>query len=281
MERMNKEKLSFGFAAFVFFLLIPLILILIFLLPENTKIALSLNTLNPSAYSLLTSGYTHLTFTHFISNFIAYLFIMPFIFYFDFKRNMKMLFLVLIFLFLLLPIFYSILSVGLFSYFGANVLDKGFSTILAALIGYLPVSYIYFLKDERKINFSNSYYVLLLFFSFNLSLITLINGWYLILAVIVPLFLLCLYFSLPDLRKIRDFYLDLSGRKSFGLFHIWIVLLLWIVALLLCFIASIGLFPASLNGSSGTTNIFAHYVGYAYGFTVPAFVSIKLLKWKT
>jgi hypothetical protein len=280
---MKNKKLLLGFTAFVYFLIIPLILVLIFLLPESTKIALSLNTLNPSAYSLLTSGYTHLTFTHFISNFIAYLFIVPFIFYFDFKRDIKMLFLILILLFLLLPIFYSLLSVGLFSYYGANILDKGFSTILAGLIGYLPISYIYFLKDKRKIKFSSIYYILLLFFSFNLSLITFINGWYIVLLILVPFFLFCLYLSLSDLKKIRDFYLDLSGRKSFGLFHIWIVLLLWIVALLLCFIATIGLFPASLQGTNGITNIniFAHYVGYVYGFTIPAFVSIKLLKWKT
>jgi len=272
---MNKEKLSFGFLAFVFFLLIPLILVLIFLLPESTKIALSLNTGNPAFYSLLTAGYTHLTFTHFFSNFIAYLFIMPFIFYFDFKRNMKMLFLVLILLFLLLPIFYSILSVGLFSYFGAHILDKGFSTILAGLIGYLPISYIYFLKDKRKIKFSSIYYVLLLFFSFNLSLITLINGWHLVLVVLVPFFLFCFYLSLSDLKKIRDFYLDLSSKKSFSL------LCFLIMAILFCLFASVGLFPASLKGDSGTTNIFAHYIGYVYGFTIPVLVSIKLLRWKT
>jgi hypothetical protein len=277
---MKNNKLLFGFTAFVYFLLIPLILILIFLLPENTKIALSLNTLNPSFYSLITSSYTHLTFTHFISNFIFYLLIIPFIFYFGIKRNIKMLFLILILLFILLPVFYSFLSVTLLGYYGVHVLEKGFSTILAALIGYFPVSYIYFLKEKRSVEFSNSYYVLLLFFSFNLALISLINGWYLVIVVLIPFFLFCLYLSLSDIGKIYDFYLDLCDTKSFGLFYTWIVLLFWIVALLLCLIAAIGLFPSSLKNDSGTINIFSHYVGYIYGFTIPALVSKKLLKWK-
>ena len=270
---MKNKNITFGFAVSIYFLIIPLILILIYLLPECTKIALSLNTGNPSLYSIITSGYTHLTFTHFFFNFIIYLFIVSFIFYFDSKRNNKMLFLNIILIFLLLQIIYSLLSLGLFSYFGKHVLDKGFSTILAGLIGYLPISYVYFLKYKKKIEFDNSYYLLLLFFSFNLSLITLINGWYLVLIILIPFFVACLYLSLKDLQKIRDYFIGLSRKKSFALLYIQIV------AILLCLFATIGLFPSSLKGDSGLTNIFAHYVGYVYGFTIPAFVSLKLLKW--
>jgi hypothetical protein len=271
---MKNKNVSIGFVGSIYFLIIPLIIILIYLLPESTKIALSLNTGNPSLCCLITSGYTHLTFNHFFYNFVIYLFIILFIFYFDSKRDIKLLFLNLILIFLILQIFYSLLSIGLFSYFGKHVLDKGFSTILAGLIGYLPISYVYFLKNKEKIDFKNSYYLLLLFFSFNLSLITLINGWYLVLIILIPFFLICLYLSFHDLQKIQDFFIDLSRKKSFGSLYILIV------GMLLCLFAAIGLFPASLKGDSGITNIFAHYVGFVYGFTIPTFVSLKLLKWK-
>ena len=49
--------------------------------------------------------------------------------------------------------------------------------------------------------------------------------------------------------------------------------------LLLCLSAGVlGLFPETLRYNNTTINILAHYVGYGFGFIVPAMVSILIVE---
>jgi len=131
-----------------FFVLVPVILILIYLLPQNTKdFYLILNTTHPLRFqTYLFNEYTHSEFNHLLQNLGCYFLAMLVIFSLESKHLRFKIMVVLSFI--AVPIIASIFTISLFNAIGSGVISQGFSGIVFALIAYALILFIlFFLSD--------------------------------------------------------------------------------------------------------------------------------------
>ena len=197
---------------------------------------------------------------------------MAFIFTFDFLTNRKMLFVNLLLLFVVLPIVSSLINVVVFSELGTNLPSKGFSAIVAGVFGYLAYSTLHFIRDYYEVKFEKSIMQLMwLILYINLLIISLVYGYYIPVIIIFVLVVFSLFYVRKDVKKIFSLLRELKRPARVAIF----------TSLYLClFVGVIGLFPESLSNSGNLVNILAHYVGYVFGFMVPALVSIYVIEKK-
>jgi hypothetical protein len=131
-----------------FFILIPVILVLIFLLPQNIKDSyLILNTTHPLEFqTYLLNEFTHSAFNHLFQNLGCYFLAMLIIFSLDCKQiRFKIM---AVFSFIVIPIVASIFTIFLFNAIGKGVSSQGFSGVVFALLAYALVLFIlFFLSD--------------------------------------------------------------------------------------------------------------------------------------
>ena len=98
----------------------------------------------------------------------------------------------------------------------------------------------------------------------NFALISLIYGYYLVIVILALLIPISIYYTHKDFNKI---FLLVNKVKPL---HRTAIL----VSFMLCLCLGVqGLFPETIIHGSALTNILAHYVGYAFGFVVPAVIS--------
>ena len=272
-KRRKPKDLDLWISGLTYFLLIPYILTAIYLMSSNLKDILMLYPKSPTFVSILGSNFLHTNFSHFIGNIGSYLIIIPFIFMFDAISNKKMLFINLPLLFFILPAISSILTITAFSYLGVNIPAEGFSAIVAGLLGYLAFSFLNFVKRYYKLDFKRSIFQLLWFILFiNLMIIPAIYGDYLISIALVPLAIIFLFYTREDYIKIIQLILRLK-HENIVAYVILVVCGLFIIGF-----GSLGLYPQTIKIEGSFTNILAHYVGYTFGFMVPAFVSEKIIR---
>lgn len=260
------------FAGVIYFGIIPLILTVIFLLSDSLKDVLLLYPNNPTLLSILGSNYLHTTFPHFISNLIIYLVVMAFIFSFDKVTNKKMLLINIPLLFIVLPIVSSILTILIFPDLGSNIPHQGFSAIVAGVFGYLAYSTLNYISKHYEVKFEKGILQLMwLILYINLAIISLVYGYYLVILLVSALVLLSIYNTRKDIKEIKALLLKLKKPARVTVF----------TGLYLClFVGMVGLFPESLKNSNNLVNILAHYVGYIFGFMVPALISIYVIEKK-
>ena len=127
----------------VYFLFIPVFLLVLFILPDSIKQYLVLQSNNPSLLSVFFNHYTHINFIHVLNNIFIYL-ITSFLI-FNIETNKKRFFLVTLLFFLFLPFIVSFILLLLIP---SNFYMLGFSAINASFIGYLIFSVYNFLKDQ-------------------------------------------------------------------------------------------------------------------------------------
>jgi len=254
----------------IYFLLIPSLLISIFIFSDSLNQILSLYTNNPTILSIIGSNYLHADIPHLASNLFAYFLVVPFIFYFDYKTNRKMLTANLLLLFVLLPVVNSLVNIISFAEYDINLPMKGFSAIAAGFFGYLAYSLLHFIREQYKVKFKRSIFQLMWLILFiNLALISLIYGYLIVAIVIGVLIVLNVYNTTDDFKEI----LNLLSRLDF--FNRPILLGGFLFSMLF---VVFGLFPVNLQQGTSLVNIYAHYVGYIFGFFVPAIISEYLLE---
>jgi len=269
MNSNKKQHKNIGvwFAGVVYFVIIPVILVIVFLLSGSLKESLLLYPNNPTFISMLGSNYLHTDFLHLMSNLILYLVLMVFIFTFDALTNRKMLFMNLLLLFILLPLFSSLVNVVALSYLGVFAPCMGFSAIVAGFFGYLSFSTLHYIREYHKVKFERSIFQLLWsIFYINLALISLIYGYYLGVIALAFLIAISFYYTYNDFGKIFMLANKVKNRS-----HRTLIL----VSLFFCIGAvTQSLFPEMLKYNGAVVNVLAHYVGYVFGFFVPAVVSV-------
>lgn len=272
INKKQPKNLGVWIAGIIYFVIIPLILTVVFLISDSLKEVLLLYPNNPTFVSIIGSNYLHTTFPHFISNLIFYLVIMVFIFTFDVATNKKMLFVNLPLLFIVLPIVSSVVNVIIFSDLGVSAPSNGFSAIVAGVFGYLAFSTSHFIREYYGIKFDRSIIQLMwLILYINLLIVSLIYGYYLAVVVLSVLVLFSIFYTARDIKKIFSLLRKLKRPARVAIF----------VSLYLCLcVGVIGLFPESLKNSGNLVNILAHYVGYVFGFMVPALVSTYVIERK-
>lgn len=144
-----------------FFLLIPLINILIFTLPSQLKVIFELYTSNPTLLAMFLMNYTHSEQGHILKNLSGY-FLAIFI-VFAFNNDKKIFHVMSILLFLLLPFiasYFSLLLPLLFAQFSSNMPIRGFSAIVYGFQGLAICSLSFFTK-RFKVNLAYVIYIIL------------------------------------------------------------------------------------------------------------------------
>ena len=92
---------------------------------------------------------------------------------------------------------------------------------------------------------------------------------YIAVIFLFVLILVSIFYNFRDIKKIISL-LRVSNRLNRVVIF---------VSLYLCLcVGVIGLFPGSLRNSGNLVNILAHYVGYVFGFMVPATISIYVIE---
>jgi len=190
----------------LFFLFIPLLVIMIFLLVQKypqLAFSLALNYHDPTPLSLIASSYTHVSIGHITINLLGYYIAILLIFT---LRNDRLKFYInMCLIFVVLPVVLSTLSVIYHPLVGYGM---GLSGICAGLMGYLLYSVYDFVKHEWKIPLDNTFVYFICIF--NLVILSLTYHWIKVAVVLSILLLVNAYISkegiLQILRRIARNY---------------------------------------------------------------------------
>jgi len=143
----------------LFFVIIPDLLILIFLLPQEIKDSyFILNTGELwRLQTYLLNSYTHSQlYPHLVSNVIVYL--LALLAVFSFENNRRRFRVMAGCSFLVVPIITSLLTMGLFHFLGLEVRSQGFSGIVAAFIAYTLIGTVLWILGDTLEDFDHPEY---------------------------------------------------------------------------------------------------------------------------
>lgn len=274
---MVKDKWLEGFKEnkdYIFFLaVIPLILLLVYSLPQDIKTSyFVLQPPHPNIPSLLLSSYNHSSIEHLSGNLVSYLLIIYFILVLEKKK--ERLYATLIFIFIALPIILSLLNTWV-----TPILknDTGFSGIISGLFGYYLVCIYTYFKEFRKVKIGWEFLYLFIIAncsivlynfqsSFNLgSYLT----WAFFLSILLTVYALLL--NISAIKRIIELVIrDITLEKRF-----------WWRYGKICF-AILGVFflfgltiilPAAVQFMGAfVVNTPVHYFGYVIGLFLPAVI---------
>ena len=256
----------------LFFLFIPLLIILIFLLVQKYPqliFSLALNYQDPTSLSLIASSYTHVSVGHIVKNLLGYYITTLLIFT---LRNDRIKFYInMCLIFVVLPVVLSTLSV---IYHPLSGYGMGLSGICAGLMGYLLYSVYDFVKREWKIPLNNCfiYFVCI----FNLLILSLTYHWLKVAVVLSILTIVNAYLSKDGIQNIlrritRNYECCKNSHNS--KFRNFLELEAFLLMFIYLFGISLSLFPINIVSAEGmVTNIFVHYIGYIFGIFVPLLI---------
>ena len=246
---------------FVFFILIPLIQIFIYLIPQGIKNSyFILFPSNPNFFSIFLSNYTHSEFNHILSNLVGYLIIMFLLF--NLETNKKRFYLVSVLLFLLLPFCYSFVAIRI----GSPQSTQGFSTILSGFIGYLIYPVYSYLKNVYKLPLNGWFPSAVIIINFAIvGIFNLPNtspSLKLILEILFVIFTIyiayIIYKSLIRLKELKQAFNKLN--HSIKTYRLSVTMVSLIFLFYLPF-----LIPSQIIQNGLLINVLAHYLGYFLG----------------
>lgn len=256
-----------------FFLIVPLILIIIYLLPQSTKDMFILKTQHPTLISIFFSNYTHSTFDHIGGNLVLYLMVMFLIS--NINTNKKIFHLISFINFIVVPIISSLLTILIILSFSGSTSSQGFSAIASAFIGYLLYSVYGHLKKFYYPGLNSSFVTLIYiinaviwavyftltdtFYSFNTHVL-----------MVFSIMILTLCFLYFDKTLIKEIVTILAHLKKQGSPSVYSALIF--VSTIVFIFPFWFLLPSQTLSSN--TNTIAHFVGYCFGVFVPLF-SVK------
>jgi hypothetical protein len=263
---------------FIFFILVPLIIFVIYLLPENIRNIFILYPSNPTIISVFLSNYTHTGFTHLSGNVFNY-FVVGFLI-FVFEAGRKRFYINMLLLFTVLPVLCSLLTL----YYLPNSASWGFSGIVAGWMGYLLYAVYGYIKEEWRIALNANFVFLMVMINL-LILLSIYKwlGW--LYGLLLSLLLILIVLIRNDLRAMvrklvnmsSDFGMELrKSWKSFG----FIFVKSGIFALTINFLlfGFFDLFPPQIKINGTIVNILVHYSWYCFGVFVPLMIDFLILK---
>jgi hypothetical protein len=160
LDQLKTNLKSWTFPEWVlFFVLIPALLFVIYLLPQEIKNSyFILNTGNFwRLQTYLLNSYTHSQlYPHLVSNVIVYL--LALIAVFSFENNKRRFWLMAGSSFLVVPVITSLLTTGLFHFLIIEVQSQGFSGIVAAFVAYTFISIILWILGDTLGDFDHPEY---------------------------------------------------------------------------------------------------------------------------
>ena len=273
----TKPKLDY----FIFLILVPLILFVIYLLPENIRNIFILYPSNPTIISIFLSNYTHTGFAHLSKNVFSYFFIGFLIFMFE--TNKRRFYINMLLFFTVLPVLCSLLTL----YYLPNSASWGFSGIVAGWMGYLLYAVYGYIKEEWRIALNANFVFLIVMINL-MILLSIYNwlGW--LYALLLSLLLILIVLIRNDLRAmvrkriniLTDFGIELrKSWKSVG--FIFVKSAIFVLTINFLLFGFFDLFPPQIKINGSIVNILVHYSGYCFGVFVPLimdFLNLTILK---
>ncbi|PKL64034.1 MAG: hypothetical protein CVV32_10245 [Methanomicrobiales archaeon HGW-Methanomicrobiales-3] len=139
----NNLKSWSKFEWVLFFVIIPLLLFVVFLLPQNVKdVYLIFNTTEIfQVHTIILHAYTHSTFDHLIGNVTFYIFVLAVIFLFE--NDKKRFWILMGCAFLLVPVINAVFTFIFWNFLNKDTTSQGFSGIAATLSAYALMAFIF------------------------------------------------------------------------------------------------------------------------------------------
>jgi hypothetical protein len=237
---------------------VPILLSLVFLLPESIQNALILNYGNYSIFNLWSSAFVHRGFNHFSNNLAAYcVLIGPIYLLFvlaDERKLFRYTFLAFLFI---LPFVIALSNIAAL---GTGT-GAGFSGIGSAFFGLLPISLFLFIHNKVSEEIEPAHGVVLF-----LIAAAIIAGTYSGVTAAAGILLFAILITIYDtyqvgLDEIKEAAVGLSSME--GYFE------LVMIAGLLFLVSPVLLFPQDIDQGDGAVNILSHYLGLLFGFFGP------------
>lgn len=264
------------FDFFLFYMVIPLLLGLLFILPQEFKNNyLVLHPENVTYIALLLSNYTHTAFIeHFLPNLLFYFLFIYLIF--NLETSKRTFYVIMGLLFIPIAILASVVSISL-PFILPNI--QGFSVIVAGIMGYsIYVTYGY-LKNVENVGFDKSIIFLVFLINALFVVINISRQEIVLFMVIVTLIMILFYANRKGLTNFVSFLNQKSlNIKSFSR----IVICYWWILFIIEIVALAGLFsiiPTNPWEGSMITNSLGHYIGYCFGLMFPVLLeAVGLIK---
>lgn len=283
METKPKEEKSSGMSKIIkswpkkqyllFFIIIPLILALIYLLPQGIKDSyFIMNVKDPSITSIFLSNYTHSDlFNHLLPNVIIYLLTIFLIFNIETRKEVfyRTSFLILI----LLPVLSSLLTIYLMPSIPPV---QGFSAIVAGFLGYFIYCTYNYIKNSFNLDIKKRF--IWLIFIINLVLTTFsINKFFFVASVILSIILL--YIERKDVIAVVHKILS-KGAEALRTARInplgnYYRMMIGMISMIFLFQLPL-LVTSEVITKFGIINTPAHYWGYIFGLVIPLLIEKKM-----
>ena len=256
------------------FLVFPISIILLMLLPENIKGMLSFNIDDASWWQFITHAFIHHDFNHLWDNLNGFLIFGIILFIFSNKagdkRNLALLF---FFTLVSLPLISSVIEISIYPTFMHMIkTSQGSSGLVSAILGFLPMLWIFYLSKRQKhnlltLNFFNlcGLYVALLFVFIYYPIHKNISY----ILVVVAFTVLIAFLNRKHFKLMLKGVLEESKDNIIFYFLMILIPLFFMIAPLL-------LFPVKLVQGNSLVDFFMHYIGLIYGLII----SFIFLKWK-
>ena len=275
LERFNPLlRLWERYEYFAFFVLVPLTLFLIYLIPQEIKESyFILFPENPNLYSTFLNNYAHSDASHLAGNLFTYLVIMFLIFNVEVCRSLFRRMALIIFI--ILPIVLSLSDIYLSKIIHSSLPTLGFSGVVAGWVGYFAYSAYNHIKRLHNISLNMNF--LCLVFLINASAVALSYGELLLAFVSLVSSIILAYLNrkgLLALVRVLVPFLRTGGDERMVKFYKNVVFLLSIFFVFSLF----ALVPRTPRMDSAIVNTTAHYIGYVFGLFVPTAVETLLPK---
>lgn len=243
---------------------VPAVLVGVFALPHERRVGLALSYADPSVLSLYTANFAHFSLGHLTSNLVGYLLVAPTAYVLcalaDYRRTFWGVFAVFVFAF---PVALSALNAELFRNTAHTAL--GFSGVLAAFFGFLPVALLWYLR-RRFTGGLVIHHAPLLYFT-GIGTIAVIAA-----PAGRPTTLVFAGAFVGVALVGRRLAADLS-RLSVAGFRDALTPAGYVEVAALALVLFLGFpfaaFPAVSASNGEVTNLYVHLVGYSMGFLVP------------
>lgn len=237
---------------------VPLVLLVAYSLPLSTRATLALAYDDPTVLAVYGSHYVHLTRWHLLGNLAGYLLVVPTAYVLSVGANRRRQFFVVFAAFVIaVPLALSALNL----LFARPRIGVGFSGILLAFVGYLPVALLG-VADQRlglPVDRLRSQWL----FFLGLAIIAYVSGPQLLGAAIAAAAILAsVLFLLPIVDDWNATHYD---RLRHALGRAGTVELLLVGALVFVgylFVA----FPGEVTRDGALVNVYSHVLGYSLGY---------------
>jgi hypothetical protein len=258
-------------------LVVPLVLLGVYWLPASVRASLVFEYGDPSLIAAYTSAFVHMSPVHLAVNLIGYFLIVPITYLMSslcgYRQRFFISFVTFVFIF---PFILTGLTL-LFIRPGAGL---GFSGVLMAFYGYLPLVLSDLVSDQFDIDTQTNVAPLLYFVG--IGIITVLGVWPsldnltvvlgsagLLLAIFV--ILLWYFFAIlegdTDVRRTASEAWDATGYFE-----------LFLVAFALLVMFPFAMFPFNLTAANGIVDTYTHLLAYSLGF-MGTFSSVVISEW--